>query len=187
MKLDVPVVSLMMQNIDLKEKCFYLCEGIDDDSPKKVFLALTALKTVQDARPIRMYLSSVGGDVEAGLAIYDLLREVPNLEIIVVGYAYSMGIIILQAAKRRIMRPNASLMAHWGHQAIEDNNPVNYDKKLEFQKVLDTKCDTILLERMKKKRKSMTLNKVKKLTQFDWYMSPDEAIKVGLADCVENA
>lgn len=184
--IDLTQTNLLIQGVDINEKSFYLCEGIDDDSPKKVFYALSVLRALQDDRPIRMYLSSVGGDVEAGLAIYDLLRGIPEpLEIVVLGYAYSMGIIILQAADTRIMKPHSSLMAHWGHQAIEDNNPVNYEIKQQFQKTLDNKCDGILLESMKKKKKSMTLNKVKKLTQFDWYMGPDEAIKNGLADKVE--
>lgn len=187
MKLDPALATLMPYNIDFKAKAFYLCEGIDEDSPKKVFLAINALRAhCDDDRPITMYLTSVGGDVESGLAIYGYLRSLPETVIVhVLGYAYSMGILILQAGDERRIDRYASLMAHWGHQAIEDNNPVNYDLKLQFQKKLDDKCDSILLEALKRKKKSWTLNKVKKATQFDWYMSAEEALKNGLVDRID--
>lgn len=180
---DLEHTNLLLRGIDVRAKAFHLCEEIDEDSLAKVYLATSVLKTIEDDRPIRMYLSTPGGDVEAGLGIYDLLRSLPcELEIVVTGYAYSMGIVILQAADRRIMMPHSSIMAHWGRQGAEDTNPENYERKLRFQKTLDDKCDTILLERMKQKKKSMTLKKVKTLTAFDWYLNPSQAIKEGLAD-----
>lgn len=176
--------DLFFRSINKIEKSFHLCEEICEESLQKVHAALNILRTQQDDRPIRMYLSTPGGDVEAGLGIYDTLCTVPNLEIVVVGYAYSMGIIILQAADTRIMMPNSTIMAHWGRQGVEDTNPENYERKQKFQKSLDDKCDNILLERMRKKTRSMTLKKVKTLTAFDWYLAPKEAIKVGLADVI---
>lgn len=178
--------TLASFNINMHEKSFYLCELIDEETPKKVFLALNALQSLKDGRRIRMYLSTNGGDVESGLAIYGLLKRIPEeLEIVVTGYAYSMGMIILQAADVRIAYDEAFLMAHWGHQAIEDNNPDNYDRKIAHQKALDDRCDGIMLEKMKKKKKSLTLRKVKELTKLDWYMSPETAIKWGLIDEIQ--
>ena len=176
--------SLFIRNINLVDKSFHLCEAIGEDSIVKVHLALQKLRALDDNRPIRMYLSSTGGDVESGLGIYDMLAALPSLEIVVVGYAYSMGIILLQAADERMMTPSSSLMAHWGHQAVEDDNKENYRRKIEFQGELDIKCDNILLARMKEKKKSMTLKKVQSLTEHDWYMGPKEAIKMGLADSI---
>jgi ATP-dependent Clp protease, protease subunit len=182
---DLERSNLILKGIDVRNKSFLLCEEIDEDSLSKVYVATSVLKEIDDDRPIRMYLATPGGDVEAGLGIYDLLRSLPcELEIIVTGYAYSMGIIILQAADRRIMKPHSSIMAHWGRQGVEDTNPENYERKQKFQKSLDDKRDNILLERMKQKKKSMTLKKVKTLTAFDWYLNPTQAIKEGLADKV---
>lgn len=179
-------VTLASFQINMQEKSFYLCGAIEVETPRRVYMALAALRTLQDGRPIRMYLSTEGGDVESGLAIYGLLAAIPeHLEIVVTGYAYSMGMIILQAADSRIAQSTAFLMAHWGHQAIEDNNPDNYERKILHQKALDNMCDGILLEKMKKKKKSMSLNKVRALTKLDWYMNPETALKYGLIDEIE--
>ena len=83
------------------------------------------------------------------------------------------------------MTTNSVIMAHWGRQGVEDTNPENYERKQKFQKSLDDKCDKILLEKMKRKKPSMTIKKVKQLTAFDWYLTPEEAIKNGLADKIK--
>ena len=176
--------SSFMHSINIEDKSFHLCEVVSEATLGRVHIALQKLSKIEDDKPIRMYLSTTGGDVEAGLGIFDVLTALPSLEIVVVGYAYSMGILLLQAASERMMTPNSSLMAHWGHQAVDDDNKENYRRKLAFQSVLDEKCDNILLKRMKEKKKSMTLKKIQVLTEHDWYMGPKEAIKMGLADSI---
>ena len=187
MKLDAALASLMPYGIDFKSKAFYLCGEVNEETPDNAFLAINALRAYcDDDRPIKMYLTTPGGCVESGLAVFGFLKSLPEtLEVHVLGYAYSMGIILVQAGDIRTIDRHASLMAHWGHQAIEDNNPVNYEMKQKFQRKLDDTCDGILLQALKRKKKSWTLNKVKKATQFDWYMSAEEALKHGLVDCID--
>lgn len=177
------------QQIDVPGRTIYLMGSIDEDenSIHTVWMGLCALRNADPEGEITILISSGGGDVEVGLAIYDLIKHcgMPT-HICVVGYAHSMAIVILQAGDTRSAYPHASLMAHWGHQSAEDTNPENYRRKLKYQDSLDDKCDLIMVTRMKKKKKGMTMKKFKELTTLDWYMTPTEALKNGVIDYIEE-
>ncbi|MFA7169922.1 MAG: ATP-dependent Clp protease proteolytic subunit [Candidatus Paceibacterota bacterium] len=62
---------------------------------------------------IEIIITSGGGSVEPGLAIYDLLRLYKGKKTgIVVGYAHSMAAIILQACEVRKACKHAELLIH---------------------------------------------------------------------------
>lgn len=82
----------------------------------------------QSWAPITVHLHSPGGDLLAGLAIYDLLKSYSGeVTTIVEGYAASAASIILMAGKERYIRPSGFILIHalstgmWGkHQEIID-------------------------------------------------------------------
>lgn len=175
-------LSSMSLLINREKKLFSLSEGIDADSLAYVMHALT---TFEPHDRITMLLATGGGDVEAGLGIYDLLKAHPGgVRIIVCGFAQSMGAIILQAGVERLLLPNANIMAHWGNQSAEDDNPENFRRKLKFYEKLDDKCNDILLEKMREKSPKLTKGNLKRKTANDFYLTADEAVNCGLADRV---
>ena len=69
-------------------------------------------------KDISLYINSPGGDVYAGLAIYDTMRYVrSDVQTICFGMAMSMGAILLAggAKGKRMALPNSKIMIHQGH------------------------------------------------------------------------
>lgn len=165
-----------------ERKLFSISQGVDEDCLQHVMNALGQFKP-EDR--ITLLLATQGGDVECGLAIYDLLKAHPGgVRIVGTGYVYSMGSIILQAGTERLLLPHTSLMVHWGNQATEDDNPENFRRKLKFSEKLDDACNVILLERMRAVNPKLMKGTLKRRTANDWYLSAEEAVAQGLADAV---
>jgi ATP-dependent protease ClpP protease subunit len=135
---------------------------------------------------ITILLSSEGGCVGAGLAIYDEIRASKNLvRIICQGEVASMATVILQAGDERIMRPNSYLMIHMGEQATS-GHPISkkeWDRHTEIQ---DNICNMIYLKKIKEKKQRFSKNRLTKLIEHDKILTPDEAVSLGLADKIEG-
>jgi ATP-dependent protease ClpP protease subunit len=70
-----------------------------------------------DSTPFTIFLDSPGGDVDAGLAVMNMVFRVQRdfgypVHMIVLGMAYSMAVIVLQSATRRVMEPFATMLVH---------------------------------------------------------------------------
>jgi ATP-dependent Clp protease protease subunit len=175
--------KMLDYGINVQDRIIYIFSDIDENTMTRVWMGLQAILWDNKTKPITLHLSTNGGEVEAGLAIYDMLKGCGcKVHVHVQGFAHSMGIIILQAGSTRSMSPNAAIMAHWGRQGAEDTNPENYKRKLKFQSDLDDKCDNILLAAMQRVKPKTTLKKIKDLTRLDWYMHPKEALENGFVD-----
>ena len=72
------------------------------------------LRLVADGNPPAIVIiSSHGGNVEFGMAIYDMIRAYPGETTgVVVGYAKSMAAVILQACDRRVSLHNSKILIH---------------------------------------------------------------------------
>ena len=135
--------------------------------------------------PITIRLLTPGGDVIAGLALFDyikLLRE-EGIEIIimVVGMAASMGTILLQAATERVVSQSSWLMVHEISAGVGGKLSEIIDEAKWNQRVQDRLLG-ILAERS-------TLSKrviANRWKRRDWWFDADEAVEFGFADRVAN-
>jgi ATP-dependent Clp protease protease subunit len=108
------------------------------------------LDELGDEEPVTLFLSSDGGDPDAALAIFDLLREFDNhVNIHARGYNASAAILVLQAADRRIASTNSFFMLHRGttngggdlspdermHQAKADLERFNHVDRLIYDRL----------------------------------------------------
>lgn len=63
--------------------------------------------------PVTVFVSSSGGEVAAGLAIYDALRTIScPITTVCTDRAMSMGSIVFMAGEERLMYPHAELLIH---------------------------------------------------------------------------
>lgn len=171
----------LMTGTDIKNRVLYLNGMVDSDMLGQFTIGAQAIDL--SAGPFTVRLTTNGGSVEDGLAIYDMIRQHRDLATIqVVGYAHSMGAYILQAAGRRSVTANGTVMAHWGSQSVEAESQETFKRKIDYGKRLDNICDHILLERIREKNPAATLEYVVKRTKSDWFMSPEEALAEGLID-----
>lgn len=61
--------------------------------------------------PLTVVINTNGGDLQAGLNIYDFLTSMKNVTTVAVK-AYSMGAVLFVAGTKRVMLPHSQLMIH---------------------------------------------------------------------------
>ena len=101
----------------LRERIVFLGTEVEASAANLVVAQLLFLEAEDADTDIRFYINSPGGDVYAGLAIYDTMRYVrSDVQTICFGMAMSMGAILLAggAAGKRSSLPNAKIMIHQG-------------------------------------------------------------------------
>ena len=154
--------------------------GVDADLSSRVIKALHILD--QKEEPIIVVLNNPGGDFYHGMAIYDAIKACKShITIKVYGMAMSMAAIILQAADKRVMMPNARLMVHYGEAGFMGHSKT-FAKWAEENKKTNSKIEQILLEKIKVKKPNFTLKELQKLLNHDTIYSSIETVEIGLAD-----
>ena len=73
---------------------------------------LDDLDRMSNASSVTVRINSPGGDLEAGVAIYNRLKDMPNVTTIVDGLAASAASLIMQAGKTRKVYQNSQVMVH---------------------------------------------------------------------------
>ena len=99
----------------LNERVVFLGTEVDDETANLVVAQLLHLEAEDPEKDIQLYINSPGGDVYAGLAIYDTMRFIkPDVATICCGIAMSMGSLILAggAPGKRQALPNSRILIH---------------------------------------------------------------------------
>ena len=75
--------------------------------------AIAAIEETPDVQGLLILLNTIGGDVEAGLAIAELIAGMkkPNVSL-VLGGGHSIGIPLAVAAQRSMIAPSAAMTVH---------------------------------------------------------------------------
>jgi ATP-dependent Clp protease protease subunit len=166
----------------LNERIIFLGTAIDDQIANLVIAQLLHLESEDPDKDIFIYINSPGGDVYAGLAIYDTMQFVkPDVSTISIGMAMSMGALLLAggAEGKRMALPNAKVMIHqvwtggFGGQAT--------DIEIRARETLSLKRR---IEEIIAKHSSQELEKVTKDMERDYFLSSQEAKDYGLIDRV---
>src|SRR5919202_4362445 len=106
----------------LNERIIFVGTVIDDQIANLVIAQLLHLESDDPEKDISIYINSPGGDVYAGLAIYDTIQFVkPDVSTICVGIAMSMGALLLGggAEGKRMALPNAKILIHQVSSAFQ--------------------------------------------------------------------
>jgi ATP-dependent Clp protease protease subunit len=99
----------------LNDRVVFLGSEIDDQIANLVVAQLLHLEAVDPDKDISLYINCPGGQVYAGLAIYDTMQFIkPDVQTICCGIAMSMGAIILSAGApdKRAILPNGCVLIH---------------------------------------------------------------------------
>src|SRR5256884_7004273 len=97
----------------LKDRIIFIGTPIDDQVANLVIAQLLFLQSEDPEKDIAIYINSPGGQVTAGLAIYDTMQYVrPPVSTICIGMAYSMGAVLLagRSGGRRGAPPQADIL-----------------------------------------------------------------------------
>jgi len=204
MQLSVDTISdVHSYGLDVKNREIYLHSYVcnsEEDPGVEYRMASTFYKNIRlldtiNHEPIIIHMLSIGGEWDAGMAIYDVINMCQSyVTIITYGQASSMSSIILQAADKRIMTPNAHFMLHYGSvdcggDHLSAHNYAKVDKK-NTETMIGIYSEGCLNSKYFKEHYSdLTDDKVRnylkrKLKDGDWYLDANESVYYGFADCV---
>ncbi|MDQ3541756.1 MAG: ATP-dependent Clp protease proteolytic subunit [Chloroflexota bacterium] len=163
----------------LKDRIIFLGTPIDSQIANLMVAQLLFLDHDDQEQDISIYINSPGGEVYAGLAIYDTIRMIrPNVKTYCVGMAASMAAVLLAAGTpgKRYALPNSRIMIHQGSGGFRGNIPDLEVQAKETFSVIQ-KLTEILAEHT-----GQPFDKVKSDTQRDYYLTGDDAKNYGLVD-----
>jgi ATP-dependent Clp protease, protease subunit len=164
-----------------RERIIFLSEEVDDNIANAIVAYLLYLDSEDQTKPIYLYINSPGGSVTAGMAIYDTMQHIKSEVVtICVGMAASMGAFLLAAGGKgkRLALPNARIMIH---QPLGGSRGQASDIEIEAKEILRIRQQ---LDRILAERTDQPLDKIRKDTDRDFFMSAQEAKEYGLIDKV---
>ena len=165
----------------LKDRIIFLGEEVNDVSASLVVAELLFLEAEDPGKDIQLYISSPGGSVTAGMAIYDTMQYIKcDVSTICLGMAASMGAFLLAGGTKgkRFALPNSTIMIHQPSGGAQG-------QATEIQIVADHIAKTKrTLNEILAANTGQPLEVVEKDTDRDNYMSAEEALAYGLIDGV---
>lgn len=160
----------------LKTRSLLLSGEINKDSADKLIKDLLVLEA-ESSDPVRIFINSPGGDVDAGFAIYDMVRFVTCPVIMIgMGLVASAASLILLAvpAERRIGLPNSSYLIHQPLSEMKGNATDIEIHAMQLEK-MKAKINCIIAEAT-----GISLETVTADTDRDHWLDALEAQKYGL-------
>jgi ATP-dependent Clp protease, protease subunit len=167
----------------LSERIVFLGTPITDDVANLVIAQLLHLESEDPDKDISLYVNSPGGDVYAGLAVYDTMQFVkPDIATICVGIAMSMGALLLAggAKGKRMALPNSKILIHqvWSPGGGQGQAT---DIEIRAREIISLKRR---LEEILAQHTGQPVEKVQEDTDRDFFMSAQEASEYGLIDLI---
>lgn len=165
----------------LKERIIMLGTPINDQIANLIVAQLLFLAREDPSKPIRFYINSPGGQVYAGMAIYDTMLQIDcPVSTVAVGFTASFGTVLLTAGTpgMRFALPNATIHMH---QPLGGAQGQASDIQIQAQEILRLRSS---LNEILSKHTGQPLEKIEKDLDRDVFMSAQEAMEYGLVDSV---
>ena len=165
----------------LKDRVIMLGTEIDRDVANVVIAQLLFLDSEESTKDIMLYINSPGGEVAAGLAIYDTMQFIrSDVATYCMGQAASMGSFLLAAGTKgkRYSLPHARVMIH---QPLAGFSGQATDIDIHAREILHTR-DTI--NGLYAQHTGQSIERIARDTERDNFMSPAQAKDYGLIDDV---
>jgi ATP-dependent Clp protease protease subunit len=163
----------------LRDRIVLLGSPINDEVANLIIAQLLFLEAEDSEKDIQLYVNSPGGEVNAGLGIYDVMQYVAcDVATTCMGQAASMGALLLAAgaAGKRTALPNARIMIHQPHGGVQGQVS---DIRIQAEEMLKsrTQMNEILAHHTGRDAAD-----IEKDSDRDRWMSPAEAKDYGLVD-----
>lgn len=163
----------------LKERIIFVGSPIDDQVANLTIAQLLFLSREDADKEIQMYINSPGGQIYAGLAIYDTMQMIPNrISTVAVGVTASFGTVLLAAGTKdhRYALPHATIHMH---QPLGGAHGQASDIEIQAREILRLKSR---LNRILSKHTGRSLEEIESDTERDFYLNAEKAIEYGLVD-----
>src|SRR5512136_2694666 len=165
----------------LKNRIVFLGTPINDQIANLTVAQLLFLNQEDREAPISMYINSPGGQVYAGLAIYDTMQMITNpISTVAVGVTASFGTVLLTAGTKgqRYALPHATLHMH---QPLGGAQGQATDIEIAAKQILRQKAS---LNDILARHTGQPLEVIERDTDRDFYLDAKGAVDYGLVDQV---
>ena len=176
-KKDAETVGDPLAEKFLKTRQILLSGEVNKELADKVVKQLLLLEADDAKKTIYMYIDSPGGDVDAGFAIFDMIRFVSCPVVLVgMGLIASAAALILLAVEKehRLALPNSRYLIH---QPMSGMRGVATDIEIHAKEMAKTKES---INRIISEQTGKPFEQVEKDTDRDYWLSAAEAIEYGL-------
>ena len=134
----------------------------------------------QSQEPIHLFINSSGGEVKAGLMMYDIIQSSPvPIRMYCRGIAYSMAALLFASGNcGRFLLPNSELMLHEPLLSSGVQGSASSIRSIsEGIMAVREKLNGILAIHT-----GRTLEEIEEATAYDHFFSAGESVEFGLAD-----
>jgi ATP-dependent Clp protease protease subunit len=163
----------------LRERIVFLGTPINGQVANVIVAQLLFLDSEDSEREISLYINTPGGEIAAGLAIYDTMQLIQApVSTIAVGMTASFGTILLTAGTkgRRYALPHATIHMHQPLGGVQGQAS---DIEIAAREIL-RKRD--LLNEILRSHTGMDQAQIDTITDRDYYMTAEQAIGFGIID-----
>ena len=165
-------------SIKLLEKRTLMVTGDINRRLAQTIMSELVLLAEKDAdKPIKMFINSPGGDVDAGFAMFDVVRFIPTpVHMICAGLTASAAVVVLLASSReqRLSLPNARFLIHQPSTGVRGDASDIQIEATEISKISE-KTNRLFAEET-----GQDVKKVEADTKRNYWMSAEEALDYGL-------
>lgn len=143
------------------------------------------LVLAEEKKDAEIIIDSPGGEISAGLMIYDVLRSYKyKITMYCTGLAASMAAFILAAGQkgRRFILPHSQVMIHEPLISSGFGGSATSIEKTA-QSILETKA---VLNKILAEHTGRSVNEINKATLEDNFMTSEEAVKFGICDEIRS-
>lgn len=166
----------------LEERKILINDIISENTIEKVVMPLLRMDNDGSGKKITIYINTNGGSVYDGLVLCDIIEQLKTeTEVIVLGYAYSMGSIILMSGKNnpnvtRKCFPFSTALIHGGSAYISGSSSQVKDY-FKFNEKFEKRIADFIVSHT-----NLTEDDYAAIERYEAYMDSDEMLEKGLVD-----
>lgn len=164
-----------------QERIVYLSGDVNEHTISNVIMQLVTLANQSNGKPIHTFISTYGGSVDEMFSLYDTIKFLPcSVRTIGMGKIMSAGVLLLAAGEKghRQIGRSARVMIHPISSGFAGNIFELQAEVAEAQRLQNLMVDRLSAET------KMPPDQIRQLMKagHDTYLTPTEAIKLGIAD-----
>lgn len=161
-----------------RDRIIYLGTPINDDVANLMVAQLLYLSSDNPDSDIQIYINSPGGDVTAGLVIYDVMQYVkPDVSTVCLNASSMASVLLAAGAKgKRYILPNGEVMIHQGSAGFQGATP-DLDIHMKHVLKLISRLTDLLAQHT-----GQSAERVKRDSDRDYFMDAHEAVNYGIVD-----
>ena len=166
----------------LSERKILINDIISENTMEKVIMPLLRMDNDGSGQRITVYINTNGGSVYDGLILCNIIEKLKTpTDVIVLGYAYSMGAIILMSGKNnpnviRKCYPFSTALIHGGSTYVSGSSSQVKDY-FKFNERFEKRIADFIVSHT-----TLTEDDYAAIERYEAYMDSDEMLEKGLVD-----